>query len=77
MRNTIYGSSTDFIKQFKLTNPGTVAAWLNYLPGSISNEKWVKEVVCFQIVNVMASFCTGRVGIIAVLQLIHKVSMRR
>ncbi len=47
MRTTIYGSSTDFIKHFKLTDPGTVAAWLNYLPGSISNSKRVKEVVYF------------------------------
>ena len=52
MRTTIYGSSTNFITQFKLTDPGKpVAAWLNYLPGSISNGKRVKEVVYFQIVK--------------------------
>jgi hypothetical protein len=52
MRTVIYGNSVDFLKQFKITDPGkTVAAWLKYLPGSEYEGKQVKEITYFQIIK--------------------------
>ncbi len=57
-----------YIKQFKITYPGTAAAWLNYLRGT---QRKIGERNCgfsnSQRRNVVASFCTGGVELTAVL----------
>jgi len=51
MRTTIYANSGDF-RQFKALNPAAcVAMCLNSLPGTIHENKKVKEVVYFQTVK--------------------------
>lgn len=68
MRNTIYGTSADFIKQFKITYPGTATAWLNYLRGTqrkTGARNWVFSNS--QRRNVVVSFCPSGVGLTAVL----------
>jgi hypothetical protein len=47
MRTTIYAAVQISYNSLSSLIQETVAAWLNYLPGSISNGKRVKEVVYF------------------------------
>lgn len=52
MKTVIYGNSADFIKQFKITDPGkATAAWLQALPGSDYEGKKIKEIAYFQIIK--------------------------